>query len=223
MTGLGPTDTITHQRESYDPLRGDGIIEIHEGTEAAMRGIKNALRVAAPFWNVEVEDTEEPVWRCVIRSPDEIAGGESQAVTMWEIWSNEINKSIYENPRTFKTLDENIIAIKEGLKNNSSQYDITDKFVGSANQIEVAAELLLHLQKGVTDYLDTQFVLRRTITTSATYKNKVPMSNINRVWSRDQLINTESIPTDILFSLSTIPNPAVASSDWFGDVVRTER
>lgn len=209
MTFVGPNWQIVNWREDYDPSKGDSFSTVHEGTEAAMRGIKATLRHERPDLTTSVESTDQPLWQCVVRSSEDTSGGVVDAVTTWEILSNDINKSIYESNKALAAGNDNIKEVREGLKNDDTFFVIAAKFTGTDDQKRFAYDLLVLLQKGVTDFLVSQFVLRRTLIVASSYQIANAFLGIDRVWSGTQISDIEPIPPTILFTLGAIPNPDV--------------
>lgn len=207
MITIGNPIDLPAQRISYDPARGDSWSQIWEGTLESCFARAMELRRLRPDLSFVLETVDGPLWRITQQSPDLVnAPSETEAITTWELAGNEISHDIFESQLALEVPDSQIALIKEAHAKNQAISEIQGQ-LGDAG-----LALISLLYRGVTNFLDGQYVLRKSQIVSAASSIRVAFANTGGVFSMNAAIAQFGLPATLLFSIGEIPIPTIVDT-----------
>lgn len=122
----------------------------------------------------------------------------------WELVGNDSEKSLYQHQKC-KAFDNTLVAfIRQGVANSTS--DGSPTVLANAD----AQKLYDHLVAGYEGFELSQFVLRRTTTTSRRSTLKAIFTNTHKLFTAAQLQAAELIPAEVLFDIAQVEATAPA-------------
>lgn len=193
LGALGPVNTVSH------PTRGASFEAIYSGTEEYIQAVY--LSTSSDFIR-EIDRSAAPKIFLRVRSGDD-GVSPNDAVYTYELLGNTLHKDLREHPN-IKSLGAVYIAQVSALTNIKPETE-ADRIalqtkVDALNPIQKIFYDLL--SKGTNSYAVTQFNFRVTKTIS--FRNQIPIafSNIERVYTTDQLTAEVNPPSTIFFSIT---------------------
>lgn len=161
---------------------GLSTVDIYEGTSDACQA---AILSITSDQEYELDDSQTPLYRLTIKTPDYTDGRESYE-WRWEVLGNDAQKDIYEHPQTLYWAgqaggDTDIRTIREAMQN-----PIPDTSPAITNtQLTSLYNLLL---RGTTHFLSAQYALRLTKTVGSRYLGEVSEDGVLRIYTSQQII-----------------------------------
>lgn len=240
MRIIGPNPTLTSWRLEKDPTKGFSSIYTWEGSRAAVFGLATMV---ASDQKYAIDDSDKPLYRIVISSPDSGASDVStDYVLEWELLGNTVELDIYEHPNARALGDVMLTAIKIALKAVEEATVLTAPTVYAGEEANLAAiapltnsavspfaandpadvlAMFRLLVKGSANYVTSQYVLRRSQTISSRGQVNFSFSNVEKIHTALQITNTELVPAEVQFSIAAIPAPAAQSGYTWGWLKQT--
>lgn len=206
MSCVGNQIDLAAQRLAYDPVRGETLTRVFEGTLEACFAQAIALRQNRPDLSFVLETADGPLWRITDQSPDFGQNPGLEATTTWELVGNDIQKDIYEADFALSIPEPQLTIVRDAMVNEKTVSEVQED-LGDA-----ALVLLTLLKRGTTSFLEGQYVLRKSQFVSSKTEIRVAFSNTGGVFSTAALISAESIPDGLIFSILEIPIPSIPES-----------
>jgi len=131
----------------------------------------------------------------------------------WSLLGNELEKDLYEfpgigelTPGTPVSLADTAEAIKEIAKGLEFVEENPDAIGTTYADIDlffgpVASHVFLLKARGQESYLESQYVVQRTVNLPKGYAGKWDIENVGKQYTTAQLIEAEAIPTEIKFTM----------------------
>lgn len=210
MIAIGSIVELRSVRTEKDPTRGLFVIRVWEGTRDAINGIVSTLSSDQTY---TIDDSDSPLYRLTVRTPDDdTLTSSSEVVNTWELLGNDIQKDLYEHPKSLAVTESDLRKIRDAIANPG---DTPPTLTGDADTLY---KLLL---KGTNAYVVSQYVLRKTQTVSSRFQTLVAFANIEKIHTTAQVISAEAVPSTLIFSISQIPIPASQTGYQWGWLKKT--
>lgn len=209
---IGKTIDLPAQRLDYDPVKGETLAEVFEGTLEACFSKAIAVRNQRPDLAFNLESADGPLWRITVRSPDFGSDPGLSSVDTWELLGNDIQKDIYEAPFTLNIDTGQLDIVREAMSEEQTVADVQEDLD------DEALLLLVLLKKGTTHFQVSQYVLRYTQLVSSKSQVRASFSNVERVYvvtnaaGQAAFATLIGLPPELLFSLEQIPVPVIVNS-----------
>jgi hypothetical protein len=212
---------------NYDSKSGLSRVDRWESAgEPGLYGLAtqlSALRISYNF----VPSVGKSVLVATATGPD---NGQPEVTTdTWQIVANEIQKSLFEHPKSMA-----IEAAASGslgrIRKNLERYNNEEELVAlSGPAIAAGGTILFDLLKlGTTHYPIGQYVIRHTTNVSDSYAVNVADTNVGKIYTTAQLVGSPTaeltnpnnwvfpIPPRLVYKLQNIPAPAAATGFTWG-------
>lgn len=230
----GDYSAIEPNDVQYDfvPFRGWQTTWTYQSTYPILAAKAIQFQVGSPGAKQNITRVDGPIWKLVVIF-DFLNDGVSVEVPIntWELLGNDVQKDLYEHPTTLALGINTISAVKVAVQSVSSSspgQEQAAKTTAVANlravagpNADVAEELFNLIIKGTTHFYVSEFVLRHTQTVSNTYQTQFALNDIEYIYTTDQLQLEAAIPTNIVFDIASIAEPAAKDGYLWGWLKRS--
>ena len=177
-----------------------------------------SIRAFVPFWLTDCEelrlDLEGPSGMAYVTYARDAEGNPSVTVnpdleseTVWELAGNDVVKDLFDHPEVSVLSLDVLKEIKKQIQNFDIGAEVDITAIAAANQRWFYLEI-----KGTRQFVDVQWVLRKTVTVPRTFGTPVAMVGIDKLWSTAQINTAETIPSETLFTIASIPSKSPPSA-----------
>jgi hypothetical protein len=178
---------IRSQPFSYSPSTGRAAGTVYEGTYDVLENFARGLSPDTPH---RLDDSDAPLCRLYVEEP-----GTDTAVT-FELASANLQKSIWEHPRFLTLSREEAKKIKDAVADSLED--------APSGLTDLGVEFFWIGRLGTTDFAIDRYRFKMTTVATSRAKTDVSFSNINSIYSTDQLVKEAKPPDSILFALADI-------------------
>lgn len=186
---------IRAQPISYNPATGKAYGVLYEGPRQFLEAIIPTLDTAYPY---RLDDSQAPLCRLEVHTPD--AG---DVATTWELVGNNIQKSIFEHPRTLALSYSDI----ELLRDKTTSERIANITSLSSLDARWLADILI---RDTDSYTEDQFVFRITQIVPRNSVAVIALNNSQDIYSTSQIIAETGPGAVLLTALATIDSTPIA-------------
>lgn len=207
-------------RYSFVPFRGWQTVWVYRSKQELIFTLSIEFEASNSGASLElVRVDQSPLWQLTVTFDYRNDGvSVEKPVNTWELLGNDVQKSIYEHPTTLALGIDTITAVKVAIQSVSAASPGEEQAakaaaianirkVAGANG-DVAEELFTLIYKETTHFSVSEFVLRHTQTVSNSYLSQFSLDSIEYLYTTEQLIAESSIPSSVVFDLSSIAEPA---------------
>jgi hypothetical protein len=209
---IGDPSLAVRVRTERDPVRGIRQAAVYQfATELEASTFIGTLALNQQW----VKEPEPPGWQVTVYTPDIPEGeGDPDQNDVYELFSNHIEKDLYEHPRSKLIHENNITALRKFMK--SPVEDATPAFT-DATTLDEALKLWRLIHKGSTKFAQDEYVFRYTVTVSSRAALNASFSNVGKLLTNSEVVGAlpgGALPTGIGFAISDIPTPASIPTDY---------
>ncbi|MEW6160153.1 MAG: hypothetical protein AB1813_22200 [Verrucomicrobiota bacterium] len=213
-------------RRVWSRTEGWQTVRAWEGTREAVQGLIAQLQSTNGADRIDIFP-DGPVARLEAYISSEDAGANETSTDTWELLGNDIQKNLTEHIK-LQVYSETILAsitagAREVQSAEASKVESTRNTVITQIQALCTAEgkdsadavaFLKALLKGHDAFGVSQYVLRKSSLVSSRYSTKIAFTGIQRLWTAAQLESTESVPANLLFTISSIEPPETVQAGY---------
>lgn len=211
MPQIGASIKLVRTRRQFDPQQGWSTIEEWEGSrnactnkqgEYAAVGIRSDLSHDGPKWRLNVTIGD------IVRT-----GGEDELpVDTWEIDTEWVQNSIYENPKVLE-LAGTVVTLAAWREEITRAMKKTPPALDSQTPAG-KVRLFEHIVRGVEAYESKRIVVSRVRTISVGYAGQFTCDAVDKIYTTARLVTTFGIPVAIANRLPPNPSYVPANSAW---------
>ena len=213
MSNVGTNLELLGTQFTFDPNRGETLMQIYEGSSEACVAKGMEIRETRPDLSFVIEPGDLPLWRISIRAPDfRDDPASAEVITTYELLGNDLQKDIYEAPFLAGAPADQINIVKAYQADKNSPEPVFGENITS-DAVWTLHQLILN---GTTAFQTSQYVFRVTSLISARSDQRVSYANVGLVHTSAQV--AAGVPQTILFPLvgdNGVPMPAVRDATYF--------
>lgn len=172
-------------------------VDVWLGSQQAIYGLVPALQSQYDNLDITTPDGVQYKVRASIGTAND--GAEEQPVNTWELLGAGQQEPLAKHSKFASLTAAEILFLEEFISTGTID-DQAAAFMG-AN----ATTFYRMLKRGQSNYQDSQWVLRHTVTVSSRAAITVSMSGINRLWFTEEL--PEGITPGVETAINAIPQP----------------
>ena len=174
MSNLGASLVLVSTRLEVT-RQGTNTVEVWEGTRA---GAETAVGSLAAYQDWSYEETNPPLVRLTVRTPDALTGDSSETFR-WEMPGQEVERDLFEHPLALFLSPGQVLAIRQWIKDpptaeedellpDAVKFEDGRHMLGIATA-EIATSIYALLKRGTEAYWDAQYSLKLTRTVGSRY------------------------------------------------------
>lgn len=184
------------------PTFGEQWVLTFESAGSSNLSVQSAAQYAYDLvpsdYTAELDTSRATIHRLIVTTPDNPADASNTVIsTTYELLGNANQKDIWEHPKALALTEAQRTAVKTAVRAESSASLTT----GSDSLY--LCDLILQ-GNGSRAFQVSQYVYRVTHVVSGRYATQVAFSNVQKIYTTDQMLAELSPPATILFSAETI-------------------
>lgn len=219
----------------FVPFRGFQTTWTYQNKYTTIAALARSFSINAPGARQSITRVDGPIWKLVIIF-DFLNDGVSVEVPIntWELLGNDVQKDLYEHPKSIALGDSVLATIKSAVSTvtsaspdtaiatfNTSETAVNEAASAAGVDNQYAVDLFGLIVKGTTHFSVSEFVLRHTQSVSNTYQTQFALNDIEKIYTTAQLQLEATIPTTIVFDIASISPPADKPKYQFGWLKRS--
>lgn len=204
-----PGYTLRSRRTIKSATGSVSTISTFEGGKTAILGLAASPSLAGS--SLDLDDSDAPLWRLVVSTPDYETGEAAEISTTYELLGNDLQKDIWEHPSVAGLDNHTVREIRKKLADSS--YDYTPSGVGLS--------IYNHLLRNQNFFIVSQYVLRVTQLVGSRRVLSIGFANAGKIFT--SLDGELGLPSALGFTVADImANPPEArAGEAFGWLKKT--
>jgi hypothetical protein len=220
----------TGRRYSWNKQSGFSSEVRYEGEKDAVRKLMSRFVGSVDDVNYETSGPTATLTARINRDNTGGGGGENEAevTTTWELIGQDTQKDIRSHwriltlhPNTIKDVEKAVEKVNDGTYANAAAAFAVNIHTGTTATgawTNNAKFLYFMLSKGQENWLDFEYVLRKSELVASDYQRQMATYGVGYIWTTQQVASAEGMPGMIQATVSDIPAPTFTVD---GDITGT--
>jgi len=220
----------TGRRYSWNKQSGFSSEVRYEGEKDAVRKLMSRFVGSVDDVNYETSGPTATLTARINRDNTGGGGGENEAevTTTWELIGQDTQKDIRSHwrilalhPNTIKDVEKAVEKVNDGTYANAAAAFAVNIHTGTTATgawTNNAKFLYFMLSKGQENWLDFEYVLRKSELVASDYQRQMATYGVGYIWTTQQVASAEGLPQMIQATVSDIPTPTFTVD---GDITGT--
>lgn len=209
----------TGRRYSWNKQSGFSSEVRYEGEKDAVRKLMSRFVGSVDDVNYETSGPTATLTARINRDNTGGGGGENEAevTTTWELIGQDTQKDIRSHwriltlhPNTIKDVEKAVEKVNDGTYANAAAAFAVNIHTGTTATgawTNNAKFLYFMLSKGQENWLDFEYVLRKSELVASDYQRQMATYGVGYIWTTQQVASAEGMPGMIQATVSDIPTP----------------